>query len=96
MPVQQLFGKRLPRSSYLYEGLNTLAVVDAGGDVNLHMQVAKDAGVQVTHTWQSRLRGDFNSGQMDLAQETRAARHATEFTMCAAPHAPTFAGKQTA
>src|SRR5215469_10038333 len=74
MNIEQFFLEGLGHQSYLItdEETGNAAVVDPRRDVDVYMQAAHRAGVQITHILETHVHNDYVTGARELAAQTGA------------------------
>ncbi len=92
MRLKHNFVEKIAHSSYNLAGQKSCAVIDPQRDVDIYLREARDMGVQITHILQTHLHADFISGQMDLAEKTRAKNNIAKLVNCHFEHVPLAAG----
>ena len=86
MIIHPFFTEKIAHSSYLIEGATCCIVIDPARDVRPYLAYAKQAGLPITHIFETHLHADFVSGHIDLAAQTGATIYAPALADCRYDH----------
>ena len=65
----------LAHLSYMLGGDGQVAVIDPRRDVDVYIEAAREAGLEITHIFETHIHADFVSGSRELAAKTGAIMH---------------------
>lgn len=96
MKIEQLFLEGLGHQSYLITDAQSgcAAVVDPRRDVDVYLEAAQRAGVQITHVLETHIHNDYVTGARELAARTGATIIASALARLDYPHTPVSDGSR--